>query len=775
MSKGKARQAPTRSSARLQTSNKSLDESAHSLPEEGTRLNSSTIPVDNGHSGLSSGTSPSVSELHSTARTDIPQGREGSASRTRRNTTATLSPVQRKSMKRSHKQANSGQTSGTKGVFASAASSPIHKFFQQPSKEFRKNIKHVPSTKTRPFHPFDQHLHPDLRLNEVVVLDTLPTILSQYCDDIIEENADYLRTAGPLPDAPSQPNAVRNEEALVNEYIKSNQACLQVASGLLFKKGWEDIFNMTKPNKVERQEGIADVLISIDPETGGKHLTAKHRSDLKLLRKYLLDVFVTLEFKSLVAAPHIFEDLLRLEGKFPWSTCQERTDDNEKSTTCRASAGNAHRVNGRLQTTGRPTSPDSSIILQLIEDARSQERPPKRLKADLDNLSKTAAKQDSVYACQQIWTQLVVEDASVAIFSSGNEEFVAIRDRGKQTLYLSPMIKCTSNSSITHSKILVACILLGFNDALERARQLEAMSTVPGSEVSPGYRINVDRLPFYVKKNLTAELFNKVRSEQTHPQNYDQVIISLFENCSDIQIRFHDSSISERLGGPPGATTWHLQKRGSHRDAVDLEPEPSGRLFLDFNYESQLDKKVFVVYLGLVEEEPRNAPKYYSKPLFMKLTRNAPLSKMLEVEHDNYADLRAKGVRAIVQVYGLFENPDLPNHRFLILESGGKPVTLETTAHCKRFKGSYLAALNSFHDVDISIGNIMNDHIVMNKERDVFVVSLAHVSQPATSSVKRDEVKAFHNAIRAFPSFDITTTKEALPTGNAVSSSESEG
>ncbi|KAH9487268.1 hypothetical protein JR316_0001338 [Psilocybe cubensis] len=755
MPKGKERQAPTRSSARLRTSNNSLDERAHSLLEEGTRLDSLSIPVDNDHPGQPSDTCPSVSDQHS-ARTDIPHGRGGPTSRTRRDATAALSPVQRKSLKRSHKQANSGQALNSKGV---SKSSPIHKFFQRPSKQFRKDINHVPSTKTRPFHPFDQHLHPDLRLNEVVVLDTLPTALSQYCDDIIQESADYLHTAGPPPNSDNEqqrPRPVQNEDQLVDQYILSNKSCLQVASGLLFKKSWEDIFSMKKPNKVERQEGIADVLISIDPKTGGQHLTVKQKSDWKLLRKYLLDVFVTIEFKSLVAAPHIFEDLHRLEGRFPWSTCEERTDDNEKSTTCRASS-NAHRVNGRLQTTGRPTSPDSNIILQIIEDARSRELPSKRFKPDSDKSSR-APKQNSVYACQQIWTQLVVEDASVAIFSSGNEEFVAIRDRAKQTLYLSPMIKCTSNSSITHSKILVACILLGFNDALDR------------------YRINVDKLPFYVKTNLVAELYTKMTDARNIARSYMQAIISLFEKCSEIPIRFHDNSISGRLGGPFGVRTWHLQKRGSHCDATG-EPKRTGRLFLDFNYEPQLDKKVFVVYLGLVEEHSMNAAKYYSKPLYLKLTRNAPLSKMLEVEYNNYMDLRTKGVGAIVQVYGLFEYPKLPNHRFLILESGGKPVTLETAAHCKRFKDSYLTALDSFHNLNISIGNIMNDHIVMNEGRKVSVISLGHISHPATSAIKNDEANAFQSAIRAVSSPDMTGvgSEEVSPIETGVSNSTDSG
>ncbi|KAH9487220.1 hypothetical protein JR316_0001289 [Psilocybe cubensis] len=320
-----------------------------------------------------------------------------------------------RTLKRSYSDANSSfsetSSTGTKPQQTSVVGSEsrltdispmasLESFLQKPSPFYKTAPNHTPSVKTKQPQPFDLHLHPRLRLKKLEVLERLPDVLSQYCDKIIQESSDYLSSAPPLPGPKTLPDTlvdpIANEDKLVTQYIIDHEAHLRVASGLLFKKGWKKVLNMVKPDQ-DRHEAIADVLTTINKQVKTS-LTREQISDIELIRKYLLDVFVTFEFKSLVCGPPIFQSLRRLEGDFPWMACEERTNSKDSSTSC---GRPGHRVGGSLITTGRLTTPDSVIIKNLINEAQKRNTgSAKRLKEDLEPLALTN-KNSVLYLLQQ--------------------------------------------------------------------------------------------------------------------------------------------------------------------------------------------------------------------------------------------------------------------------------------------------------------------------------------------------------------------------------------
>ncbi|KAK0231420.1 hypothetical protein IW262DRAFT_481743 [Armillaria fumosa] len=82
---------------------------------------------------------------------------------------------------------------------------------------------------------------------------------------------------------------------------------------------------------------------------------------------------------------------------------------------------------------------------------------------------------------QQVWAEAVNVDATFVVLNAGNREFIGIRDRKLQRLYLSPLIDLDDPSSLPagyfkiHAGLQIAAVL----DAIERAKRLDGLSRLP--------------------------------------------------------------------------------------------------------------------------------------------------------------------------------------------------------------------------------------------------------------------------------------------------------
>jgi hypothetical protein len=78
---------------------------------------------------------------------------------------------------------------------------------------------------------------------------------------------------------------------------------------------------------------------------------------------------------------------------------------------------------------------------------------------------------------QKTWAQAVRSDATLLVVSSGNFEFIGVRHRESQTLYLSPLIDVQNTS--TYAKLHTGLYLAAFRDVVSRAVQLRDARTPP--------------------------------------------------------------------------------------------------------------------------------------------------------------------------------------------------------------------------------------------------------------------------------------------------------
>lgn len=82
------------------------------------------------------------------------------------------------------------------------------------------------------------------------------------------------------------------------------------------------------------------------------------------------------------------------------------------------------------------------------------------------------------------------------VFSSGNTQIIGIRDRHSQTLFLSPPIDVSTVDDPPFTKLQVGLFIAAYNDALNRARQLQAMEAIRWSLNVPfRYKLWIDRSP----------------------------------------------------------------------------------------------------------------------------------------------------------------------------------------------------------------------------------------------------------------------------------------
>jgi hypothetical protein len=380
-------------------------------------------------------------------------------------------------------------------------------------------ITHSKSTKSRPPKFFDMHLHESLRLKNIVFLDNLPKALS----DVFEENLgqDPSNQHCWVEQQEIRVNAIRNESDLAHHYrdIIAHKH-MAVASKLKFGK--HPIFRWgispSVPESMTRVvEAVGDGFIFVNP-AAVKDLSATEQKNFKLLEDYGLVNFAVWELKNLVCGPKVMKEIPNLEGPFLWKACGERSEDDQVSSHC-DSAIKTHRVNGNLVETGRRTGPDSSLARAMINKATSSEpsRVGSKRKESLSIPERAAAKRrkpqlkrttpepqhksknkklpivDARELIQQVchanfttiflnnfvkgWTEAVVEDATFIIFSAGNEEYIGIRDRESQTLYLSGVIKPSQQADPNYGKIHVGLCIVAYDDAVDRVQKLSEGKT----------------------------------------------------------------------------------------------------------------------------------------------------------------------------------------------------------------------------------------------------------------------------------------------------------
>jgi len=246
----------------------------------------------------------------------------------------------------------------------------IRKFLNGKLPPFKKS-NHIKSDHTRSPAFFDMHLHKDLRLEKIVFLRHLPKVLSEVCDEMLQNIPEDDPREAPCHVMPQKVRKVKHENALAAEYNKVVKPHQVVASQLLFNTTGEDKILVMKVNSQDKKQtsAIADSFVYLNPPQNGS-LTKEHQDNIDLLEKHQLQNILVYEFKSLECGPGIMKALKTFGGDFTWTTCQERCSEDEPSSRC---SSKNHRIDGRPMVTGRKTGPDSAATKDIIAECMRRE------------------------------------------------------------------------------------------------------------------------------------------------------------------------------------------------------------------------------------------------------------------------------------------------------------------------------------------------------------------------------------------------------------------
>ncbi|KAJ3515652.1 hypothetical protein NLJ89_g1620 [Agrocybe chaxingu] len=683
------------------------------------------------------------------------------------------------------------ETSESRGTPAMSSNEALQAFMDWKTTRLIKSTSHTPSTGTRQPKYYDMHLAPPLRLERIVVLPDLPELISGVCDKYLE-NFDAspipLATFPKYKEQGDERGKIRkisNEKTLQARYAEeSGQWCPMVASALAFNlKSWnEDIFKFTLKASTQQAHAKADGFMHIQDQQLGPEVSRK----VDLIRKHNLNHPVIWEFKSLTVGDfRRMRALTRIEGQFHWQTCNILDKHKLKCGHKDHAKGNRYSVTGRLK-----TSPDATCTERLLAGSKhfsADEGSPNAFRGGVDDdledssddeaecsgsdhsddgewedvetvtprhasssirksktrsnavqkrkqpakhkSKKSSKRRDAYAAIQQGWTQAVINDATIIVFNAGKYEIHGIRHRTRKTLYLSSVIEVETETNPAHGKLHTALYLAGYEDALDRACQLEEIS-----------RASVNDQPLLFKLAVTDTGLPNVEGIQDHWSEMQIREIMVKQLCSSSDVHINLPSDLSPIGSPEYRPL---------KAITDAKASVSKGEGLVFEVAKCLQGKVWAVSLTqsiATQEDMTAVPVHYSTPFVMKFAQSDQELDTLKQEYDIYRTLASEPVAPyICQAHGLFDWSHEGSMLWgLLLDCGGdtlKTLTKKerTTQAFKENMAQFEKALTALHASGYQHNNLNHDHILMNESGHVFFVSLGQCrkvdSLPSTSAI----------------------------------------
>ncbi|KAJ8586476.1 hypothetical protein M405DRAFT_843850 [Rhizopogon salebrosus TDB-379] len=188
---------------------------------------------------------------------------------------------------------------------------------------------------------------------------------------------------------------------------------------------------MWTPEASQRKYAVSDGFLKVvaeedlDEQELWQVIGEAERNTWRLLHKNAVeDTLANWEFRGLsIESDSVMDGVMRLarEGSFPWTTCSG------------CGSHSKYQVDANSDASLRWDAMSSSTMWlgTVLPSSTGDTVPP-------GGPSRPTQQQSLI---QQVWTQAVTSDNTFMCLSSGNIEYIGIRHRGTQTLYLSPPIK----------------------------------------------------------------------------------------------------------------------------------------------------------------------------------------------------------------------------------------------------------------------------------------------------------------------------------------------
>ncbi|KAH9474860.1 hypothetical protein JR316_0013328 [Psilocybe cubensis] len=296
----------------------------------------------------------------------------------------------------------------------------------------------------------------------------------------------------------------------------------------------------------------------------------------------------------------------------------------------------------------------------------------------------------------QIWSAMVKFDATILILNAGNYEIIFIRNRARNTLFMSDVFKV---DDLLYRKTQISLHGLAFYDARDRSHQLEALETTPDPIFPPSYHLQIDFDPYPPVHPAAAGLSQAAEAQLT----LEDVVYD-FENKVVFNVL-----LPKILSGK--ASMEDPYDKCMLRDHKSTPPSQlESKWILELG--DKITDKVYPVVV-------RNGSASFSNKFVVKVTQNKYEYKTLKYELQIHR--RVETTSFGVKVFGILEVPN-SNVRMMLMNDAG--VSYDDLRHkrmftfAKKHRNCYVEAINALHEQRLLHGNPKSGHFLISKVED---------------------------------------------------------
>lgn len=568
------------------------------------------------------------------------------------------------------------------------------------------------------------------------------------------------------------------EADLQGEYGKLQKLTAVVASTLFAGlKKWSTIFKYNSKPISMAPCALADGYLSLDEKAIKEaRLPKELDSELKLVIKHNLSDFLLVELKSMNAGSEaVFRAIGDLVGsEFSWVRCP-------KSQRCGASFCRKPGNRFQFSITGHKTGEDGDIMedepgastgdpfrfnkssidfsVAPVPDTRAwkfrrgrenaQKKSGVRRRSDdgpdeedgetgggdidgdsaEEGVTLPYTQEDFDKAkkiIQQIWAEAVNVDSTFIVLNAGSREYIGIRDRKLQRLYLSPFIDLDKPDTVLrpgYFKIHTGLQITALVDAIQRAKKLHA-----SRGILELYTFQYDRGEPYQDKASNAAKTARISSSTKTPRDA-QTEASSSANADE------DDFSGGILGFLPAESQLLQQLQDACTlkiswDAYIFDLGPAGSMTVTRSVEGVPSYGGTQMELHVVHHYPQSAHSYacYAADgdttlpgIVIKVAPPGRAKEALMHEHKMYNVLwRIKGVAqslGLVDHLGLYCE-EYEEKTILVLLDGGERMT--TKCRMGTFDNVYTQvkeAVRTMHFAKITHGHLTPENILVTKDQ----------------------------------------------------------
>ncbi|KAK0231417.1 hypothetical protein IW262DRAFT_1478622, partial [Armillaria fumosa] len=647
-----------------------------------------------------------------------------------------------------HSECRNQRRAGPSAASTSSGEDALEFLFNYRPK-FNKKAGFMGSSGTRDPSYYDMHLHSRLILKDVVLFPDMlnqlagvvdfkrfPSTGSTRC--LPRVPASYTLHPDTIPEVMEAPEGftIGPESDLEMRYPRLQNLSSLVASTLFTGLDrWSNIFEFKKNPTSMTPCALADRYLSFDKAAIAKgNLSNGLDQDIQLVIKKHLGDFLFWEFKSMNAGSEgVMRAISHLAGsKFPWVRCPtsescdaqfcKKPDNRFQFTVTGHRTGedgdifaDASDVNSGASNSGGVRFDRSKIdpsVTSVLDTSRwkfkcGEKKSPKGTKKrqkpgdESDDVEEGDIEADggandrlpfnegdlkkALKIIQQVWAEAVNVDATFMVLNAGRREFIGIRDRKLQRLYLSPLIDLDDPCSLPagYFKIHTGLQIAALQDVIQRAKRLEELETLSqlpklytfkydGEEPYQDEETNIAKMPKLSVDTTTAKEAKKKLQDSANLQD---------SNSKKPSPALDLTSEELQLFG-------QLQKAGSLKISwntyIDHLGTPGSMTATRSSASPSNDAEMEVHVMG---HYPKSAQSYYCyadngettvRGIVIKFNQGALEMKGLRDEYKMYTKLSRIGTIAeslgIPKHFGLFERED---YAFLVLLDSGDPFSVK--------------------------------------------------------------------------------------------------